>query len=130
VVLANISLGDILWSLVVAFFFVAYLMALFTIIVDLFRDDSASGAVKAIWFIALLFFPIVTMIVYLIVRGGGMGARAAKQAQQEKQAFDSYVREVTNSGDPATQIANAKQLLDSGAITPEEFEKLKAKALS
>ena len=128
--LAEIDLGDILWSLFMAFLLVSYLIALFTVIVDLFRDHELSGLAKALWFIALLFFPLITLFIYLIARGDGIGRRAAQQAQQQQAQLDSYVKTVAGGGpSPADQIARAKELLDSGTISPEEFEALKAKAL-
>ena len=117
------------WFAFLIFAFVAYLFAMFTIIVDLFRDKSVSGAMKAVWFIFLIFFPVITALVYLIARGGGMAERQAADVAAAKEAQDTYIREVAGSS-PAEQIAQAKQLHDSGAITDEEFQALKAKALS
>lgn len=129
--LADISFGDILWSLIVFFFMVVYFMMLFSIIVDLFRDDDLGGGAKAIWVIALLFFPLLSMLIYLVVRGKGMGKRAMREAQQQQAQMDAYVRNVaTSAGGPADQIAKAKELLDAGAISQAEFDSIKAKALS
>ncbi len=116
------------WFAFLIFAFVAYLFAMFTIIVDLFRDKSVSGAMKAVWFIFLIFFPVITALVYLIARGGGMAERQAADARAMKEAQDSYIRDVAGSS-PAEQIAKAKELHNSGAITDEEYEALKAKAL-
>ncbi len=123
------TIWDTIWWFLTIFIFVAYLMALFSIITDLFRDRKLSGIGKAIWLLFLIFLPFLTALAYLIVRGGGMAERANEQAQQAKAATDAYVREVAGSG-PAAEIASAKQLLDSGAISPEEFAKLKAAALA
>jgi hypothetical protein len=120
------------WLIFVSFAFIAYLFAMFTIVVDLFRDRSVSGVMKAVWLILLILFPILTALAYLIVRGGGMAERSATEARQLKEAQDSYIREVAGGSagaSPADQIAQAKQLLDSGAISQEEFAALKAKAL-
>jgi hypothetical protein len=122
------SFWEWFWFAFLIFAFVAYLFAMFTIIVDLFRDKSVSGAMKAVWFIFLIFFPVITALVYLIARGGGMAQRQAADAQAMKEAQDSYIREVAGSS-PAEQIAQAKELHNSGAITDEEYETLKAKAL-
>jgi hypothetical protein len=128
--LADLSLGDVLWSVIVIFFMVMYLMALFSIIVDLFRDRDLGGFAKALWFLALLVLPLLSMLVYLIARGEGMGTRAVAQAKAQQADMDAYVRSVSSGTNAADQIARAKELLDSGAITPDEFARLKAKALS
>jgi Phospholipase_D-nuclease N-terminal/Short C-terminal domain len=127
----SMSFGDVLWFIIISFLFVAYLMVLFTILGDLFRDRETSGWVKAIWVIALIFLPFLTALIYLIARGGSMAERQAKQMEEIKAAQDSYIKQVAGSGStPADQIAQAKALLDSGSITQAEFDALKAKALS
>ncbi|MCA0252552.1 MAG: PLDc N-terminal domain-containing protein [Actinobacteria bacterium] len=123
------TIWDTIWWFLTIFIFVAYLMALFSIITDLFRDRKLSGVAKAVWLLFLIFLPFLTALAYLIVRGGGMAERANAQAQQAKDATDAYVREVAGTG-PAAEIASAKKLLDTGAITPEEYERLKAAALA
>ncbi len=110
------------------FIFVAWLMVLFSVITDLFRDHTLSGAAKAIWLVLLIFVPVLTVLIYLIVRGEGMGKRAQARAAASKAVTDEYIRSVSSS--PAEEIATAKQLLDSGVITASEFETLKAKALA
>ncbi|MFF3178296.1 SHOCT domain-containing protein [Rhodococcus pyridinivorans] len=123
------SFWDYVWYTVVVFAFVAYLIVLFQIIVDLFRDHSVSGWVKAMWVIGLVLLPYLTALVYLIVRGRGMALRAQQAQAEAKQATDEYIRSVAVGKSPAQQIADAKALLDSGAITPAEYEHLKAQAL-
>jgi predicted PurR-regulated permease PerM len=128
VILAT-SFWTFLWSLIVIFFMVVYFIMLFTVIVDVFRRHDASGGKKALWLIFIFFFPFLGLIVYLIVNGDGIAQRHAKSEQQSQQEFDSYVRNVSG-GNSAEQIAKAKDLLDSGAITQAEFDQLKAKALA
>ena len=125
----EIGLGEVLWSLIVIFFMVVYWMIFFSIIFDLFRDHTMGGVSKALWIIFLIFLPLISMLVYVIVRGDSMAQRSMKQAANQQAQFDSYVRE-TAQASPADQITKAKGLLDSGAITAEEFESLKAKALA
>ncbi len=131
--LAEIDLGEVLWSLLVIFFMVIYFMIIFSIFGDLFRSKDMGGLAKALWVLFIFVFMFIGPFVYLIVRGGGMGERALEaQADSERQLQD-YTRTVvaqSGSGSPAEQIARAKELLDSGAITTEEFEVLKAKALA
>ncbi|WNG90477.1 SHOCT domain-containing protein [Mycobacterium sp. ITM-2016-00317] len=124
------SFWDYFWSLLVIFAFIAYLMILFNILVDLFwRDHTTSGWVKALWVVFLIVFPYLTALVYLIARGKGMAERAREQALEAKQQTDAYIRQAAGRS-PAQEIADAKALLDTGAIDQREFESLKAKALS
>lgn len=122
---------DFFWLLVWTFFFVAYLMMLFQIFGDLFRDHELSGWVKALWVIFLIVFPFLGALVYLIARGKGMAQRQAGDMRRMQEQTDARIREVAGTGSSATdQIASAKALLDSGAITAAEFDQLKSKALS
>jgi hypothetical protein len=107
-------------------------MVLFHVLTDLFRDHSVSGVTKTLWVLFLVFLPFLAVFIYLIVRGKGMGERAAAQQQRAQQQFEGYVRDVAATGEatPTEQIAKAKELLDAGAIDQSEFERLKAKALA
>ena len=125
------SFWDIVWFMIIFFAFATYLMVLFSIVADLFRDPEVSGGMKAVWVICLVFFTFITAVVYLIVRGRGMNERAAKKYAEARQAQDEYVRSVAIAGSSAPeQISKAKELLDSGAITADEFASIKAKALA
>ncbi len=77
----------------------------------------------------MLFLPLLTALVYLIVRGRGMAQRSMRSAAHAQQEQETYIRSVAGQGSPAEHIAVAKQLLDSGTITQQEFDILKAKAL-
>jgi hypothetical protein len=123
------SFWDFFWFIISFFLLMAYLMVLFQILADLFRDRDESGWMKAVWIVFLIFFPIITALIYLIVRGHGMAERnvAAVKGMQEQQ--DAYIRNVAGSS-PAEEIARAKALHEAGTITDAEFEALKAKALS
>ncbi|AFR47153.1 MULTISPECIES: SHOCT domain-containing protein [unclassified Gordonia (in: high G+C Gram-positive bacteria)] len=122
------SFWDFIWYTIVIFAFVAYLIVLWHIISDLFRDKAASGWQKAAWVVLLIIFPYITAIVYLLAKGKGMAERQREAYSEAKQASDEYIRSVAGAT-PTQQIADAKNLLDSGAITPQEFEHLKSKAL-
>ncbi len=124
------TFGDILLTTIWIFFLFAYLMLLFFILTDLFRDHSLSGWWKAVWVVALIFFPLVTALVYLIARGSGMQERSAQEAKKMQDAQDAYIRTVAAPQDPADQIAQAKKLLDDGTIDQADFDKIKAKALA
>ena len=117
-----------LWSLIVIFFMVVYFIMLFGVVVDVFRRHDVGGGRKALWLLFILFFPLLGLIVYLIVNGHGIAQRQAKDAQRSQAEFDDYVKSVAGGGG-ADQIAKAKELLDAGTITQDEFDQLKAKAL-
>lgn len=123
------SFWDLIWWFLAVFIFFAYLMALFSIIGDIFRDHKLAGGWKAVWIFFLIFFPIVTALIYLIARGKGMSERQVAAAQSYKTAQDDYIKSVAGTS-PTDQIAQAKSLLDSGAISQAEFDSLKAKALA
>jgi hypothetical protein len=104
---------------------------LFRVIFDVFRDSTLSGVAKAGWLIFILFIPLIALIVYVIARGAGMAERDRKDVSSYQEAQDDYIRKVAGTGDNATeQIARAHELLSSGAISQQEFDALKAKALS
>jgi hypothetical protein len=127
-VLADIGLGELLWSLLVIFVMITYFMMLFSIVVDVFRNPAMGGGTKALWCIVLLFFPLVSMLIYLIVNGNDMADRSVSQMQAQDTAARQYIRDAAG-GTPADDIAKAKALLDDGVIDAEEFARLKQKAL-
>jgi predicted ferric reductase len=118
-----------MWLIVSTFVFIAYLLVLFHIVVDLFRDPELGGFAKAVWIIGLIFLPVMTALVYIIARGRGMAERQRAAMQRAKSDTESYIREVAGKS-PAEQIADAKTLLDAGTINQAEFAQLKAKALA
>ena len=125
------SFWDFFWFTVSFFLLMAYLVVLFQILTDLFRDKGTSGWLKAVWVFFLIFFPILTSLVYLIARGHGMAERNVAAARAAQADTEAYIRSVSaGSSSPADEIARAKGLLDSGAISQQEFDALKAKALS
>ncbi|KRD43678.1 PLDc N-terminal domain-containing protein [Cellulomonas sp.] len=123
------SFLDWFWLLVYWFLFFAYLVILFQILGDLFRDRDLGGFAKAVWIIALVFLPFLTALIYVIARGKGMAERQMQAVQQARSDTDSYIREVAGKS-PAEHIADAKALLDAGTIDANEFATLKAKALA
>jgi hypothetical protein len=120
---------EFLWLILSTFFLFAYLIVLFQIIVDLFRDRNLGGFAKALWIIALVFVPMLTALAYIIVRGGGMGRRQVAAQREAEAEAESYIRNVAGTS-PAEQIARARSLLQDGTITEAEFATLKAKALA
>ncbi|ALV46086.1 hypothetical protein MB46_11930 [Arthrobacter alpinus] len=121
---------EVFWSITVAFLFLAYLILLFQIVGDIFRDSSLSGIFKAIWIFFLLVTPYISALIYIIVRGNGMTERAVKAANAAQQQGEEYLRRVAGTQSPVDQIQAAKSLLDAGTITDAEFAQLKAKALA
>jgi hypothetical protein len=124
-----ISFGEAIWLIIISFLFITYLMMLFTVIIDLFRDRSLGGLAKAVWAIGLIVFPLVTMLVYLVVRGKGMAERSMKEQADAKASFDTYVRDVAGGG-AAAELAKAAELLEAGKINDTEYATLKAKILA
>ena len=124
------SFGDIVWFIVITFAFTAYLVVLFHICGDLFRDQETSGVAKAVWVVVLILVQVLASLVYLAVRGRGMAERSMRSAEMLKQQQDAYIREVVAPTTPADQIAQAKSMLDAGSITQAEYDRLKAKALT
>jgi hypothetical protein len=125
------SFWDIVWFLFISFAFVAYLMVLFSIFSDLFRDSEMSGFVKAIWIVLLVLLPLVTSLVYVIARGPGMARRNAEGMARARKDQEAYIRDVAGTGSSsAEEIARARELLDANLISQPEFERLKEKALA
>jgi Short C-terminal domain/Phospholipase_D-nuclease N-terminal len=119
---------DVLWTMILFFCWVAWIWIVITVFIDVFRRDDIGGWGKAAWVVFVVVVPFLGVLVYLIAQHDGMRQRSMKQAEAQKQQFDQYVREA--AGGSAAEITQAKQLLDAGTITQDEFDKLKAKALS
>jgi hypothetical protein len=128
--LAAYTFGDVLWSMFVFFMWVLWFWLLFTVFADLFRRHDISGWGKAGWSIFVILLPFLGVFIYLIVEGRAMGERNLRQAQASQAQMDAYVRSVASSPSATDQIAQAKQLLDSGTISQAEFDQIKAKALA
>ena len=123
-----------IWDfLVYAFWFYIWFSCIFifiTVIIDVFRDHSLNGWAKALWLIFLLVLPFLGALIYLIARSKSMNERKMADFQEAQAAQNSYIKSVAATASPTDEIAKAKALLDSGAISDEEFTKLKAAALA
>jgi len=128
VLIAAYELGDALLTTLAIFFMIVYIWIVITILLDLFRDHEISGWSKAFWFLFLVFIPYLTAFVYLIVRGSGMRDRAIKEQADAKKHFDEYVRE-TAAVSPVDELHKLDQLKQSGGVTEEEYNKMKAKII-
>jgi Phospholipase_D-nuclease N-terminal len=118
---------DLFWFILWSFYFLAYFFAMALILIDLFRDTELNGWLKAVWIIFLIFVPFLTALVYVIARGRGMAERSQRGRSGVVAESDDYHPKASAS--PADDIAQAKSLLDSGAISQGEFDALKSKAL-
>ncbi len=121
---------DLVWLMFGTFFFISYLMILFQVVADLFRDSRLGGVAKGAWIVALVFLPLLTALAYVITRGRGMAERQRAVQEQTKADAEAYIRQIAGGPSPADQIASARKLLDAGTINQEEFARLKAKALA
>ena len=128
-VAADYPFMDVLWSMMIFFLFVIWIWILITVFADIFRRRDIGGGMKAVWIIFVILLPYLGVFIYLIAEGHHMAERNAAQMNTARAQQDEYIKSVAGSS-PADQIAQAKSLLDSGAITQAEFDGLKAKALS
>jgi len=112
------------------FLWVLWIWVLIYVFIDIFRSHDLSGWAKALWFIFVLFIPLIGVLVYLIARGGKMQERAAQDARQQDRQFREYVQEAASGATPADQLAKLADLRDRGVISAEEFEREKAKVLA
>jgi hypothetical protein len=120
---------DVLWSMIIFFFWVIWIWIVITVLMDVFRRHDIGGWAKAAWVIFVVILPWLGVLIYLIAEHDGMRERGMKEAQVQQQAFDERVRDAAGGGSVG-EIAKAKELLDAGTITREEFEAIKAKALA
>jgi hypothetical protein len=129
VILANYNFASFLWDVLVIFAFVIWFWLLIVVFGDIFRRRDIGGWGKAGWVILVIVLPYFGVFIYLIAEHSGMAERSTQQVQAQQAVADQYIRSVSGSGGPASEIETAKNLLDSGAITQAEYDSLKAKAL-
>jgi Phospholipase_D-nuclease N-terminal/Short C-terminal domain len=121
---------DVMWTMLVFFAWIIWFWLLITVFADVFRRHDTSGFAKVLWIIFVIVLPFLGVFIYLIAEGKGMAERNAAAQQQAMAQTDDYIRSVASTNDATAQIAKAKELLDSGAITATEYDALKAKALA
>jgi ABC-type multidrug transport system fused ATPase/permease subunit len=121
---------NIFWSMLYFFLWVIWIWILITVFIDIFRSHDLGGFAKALWFLFVLFIPLIGVLVYLIARGGKMHEHAVRQAQQQDQQFRAYVQDAAGSQSSADQLAKLAELRERGAISAEEFAQEKAKVLA
>jgi len=117
------------WSMLIFFVFIAWLMLLFRVFIDIFRTDMG-GFAKAIWSIFVILVPFLGVLIYLIAHGDGMRNRDVADAQQRDAAMRTYVQQAAGSGGVASELSQLSSLRDSGALTEAEYNTQKAKLLA
>lgn len=128
--LAEWDAGDALLSMIYFFFLFMFIWLFIVVVADLFRDHTMSGWGKAIWVVALILFPLLGVLVYLIARGPGMNERSAKATQAAQQQMDNYIRQTAGTASTADELKKLADLKASGAISDADFEAAKAKILA
>jgi uncharacterized membrane protein YcjF (UPF0283 family) len=121
---------DIFWTMIIFFVWVIWIWMVITVLADVFSRHDISGWAKAAWIVFVIVLPYLGVLVYLIVNSSKMAERRAQKSQAARAEFDEYVKTVAAPGGAAGEIEKAKQLRDSGTITEEEFDMIKAKALA
>ncbi len=128
---SSYPLLDAFWTIFEVFLWVIWIWILITVFIDIFRSHDLSGWAKALWFLFVLFIPLIGVLVYLIARGGSMHERSMRQAQRQDEAFRSYFQTTAQpAASTADQLERLASLRDRGVITAEEFDREKAKVLA
>lgn len=127
--LADYPFLNFIWLMIVFFAFVIWIWLLISVFADIFRRRDIGGGMKALWIIFVIIAPYLGVLIYLIAEHNGMAERSEQQMKSMQKHQDDYIKSVAGSS-PADQVTQAKQLLDSGAITQAEFDTMKAKALA
>jgi hypothetical protein len=130
VMAAEYPFFEILGSMVLFFAWLSWVWMAITVLSDVFRRHDISGGTKAGWILAVIVLPFLGVLIYVISNGEQMARRRAEESQAARAGFDDYVKTVAASGGAAAEIERGKQLLDSGAITRDEFATIKATALA
>lgn len=123
------SLWEVIWTSFVIFLWISVLLIFINVVIDVFRSDDLSGWGKAGWLIVLMVLPFLGLLIYVVTRGPGMSQRAVRQQLERADSIRAAMG-TSAPGDPAAEIARAKELLDAGAIDAQEFATLKARALA
>jgi hypothetical protein len=129
---SSYPLLNVFWTMFEFFVWVIWIWILVWVFIDIFRSRDLSGLAKALWFIFVLFIPLIGVLAYLIVRGGSMHERSVQQARHQDEELRSYIQKAASDSPPSTadQLAKLADLRDRGVISPEEFDREKAKVLA
>ena len=118
------------WTILEIFLWVLWIWILIYVFIDIFRSRDLSGWAKALWFIFVLFIPLIGVLVYLIARGDSMHERAVQEAKQEDREARRYIQDAAGAPSTADQLSKLADLRERGVITADEFEREKAKILA
>ena len=118
------------WTILEIFLWVLWIWVLIYVFIDIFRSHDLSGWAKALWFIFVLFIPLIGVLVYLIARGDSMHERAVQEAKQEDREARRYIQDAAGAPSTADQLSKLADLRERGVITADEFEREKAKILA
>jgi membrane protein implicated in regulation of membrane protease activity len=118
------------WTVLEIFLWILWIWVVIYVFIDIFRSRDLSGVAKALWFLFVLFIPLIGVLVYLIARGGEMHERAVRDAQQQDQEVRRYIQQAAGEPNSADQLAKLADLRDRGVITADEFDREKAKVLA
>src|SRR6266576_7246982 len=102
---SSYPLLNLFWTMFIFFLWIIWIWILITVFIDIFRSQDLSGGAKALWFLFVLFIPLIGVLVYLIARGSKMHEHAARQAQAQEQEFRQYVQEAAGSESTADQLS-------------------------
>lgn len=128
-ILAEFQVGQVLWSIFYIFLFFLWFWLVITIFADIIRSDDLSGWGKALWALGIIVVPFLGVFLYLIVRGDGMGQRAAEQARRSEEAFRAYVQDAAGASSPSDQLSALADLHASGKLDDAEYARAKARVL-
>lgn len=130
IIAADYPFLDVLWSMLIFMGLLMWIWLVISLFADIFRRRDMGGFAKAVWVIVLIFVPLIGVLVYLIAYHKGIAERNVRAVEAAQAQFDQQVREAAGTAGPASEIETARRLLEAGSITQQEFDAIKAKALS
>jgi hypothetical protein len=131
--IAEVGLAELLWWTIELFFLFMFIWIFIVLLTDIFRDHELSGWGKAGWILLLIILPLIGSLIYIIVRGPNVAERSAKQAAAAQAQMDDYIRQTVASssgGGAADELSKLAALRDSGTISEDEFQAMKAKVVA
>lgn len=120
----------VFWTMLIFFVWISWLFIFFHVVIDIFRSDDMGGFAKAGWLLAVVFLPLLGVLIYTLARGDSMRDRDVARARAQQADMDAYVRQAAgNTGGTADELTKLSALQSSGVITEAEFAAQKAKLL-